>query len=73
MSKRLNCAEPDDMLWRFNITFKHLNFEDTVFDGRLFDPLQLWLHLFGVLTEVHALETHRGWTSGTMVAKQKTY
>lgn len=30
--------------------------EDTVFDGGLFDPLQLRLHLFGVLTEVNALE-----------------
>lgn len=31
--------------------------KDTVFDGGLLDPLQLRLHLFGVLTEVNALKT----------------
>lgn len=36
-----------------------LNRKDTVFDGGLFNPLQLRLHLFGVLTEVDALKTDR--------------
>lgn len=31
--------------------------KDTVFDGGLFNPLQLCLHLFGVLTEVDTLKT----------------
>lgn len=46
-------------LWcLFNILT--LSGKDTVFDRGLFNPLQLRLHLFGVLAEVDALKTDAG-------------
>ncbi len=47
--------------------------KDTVFDGGLFNPLQLWLHLFGVLTEVNTLKTDGGETVTTTFKVQKTW